>query len=112
MIQVTLLRIKHAHNVRMAIYHLKNKIEKLKYLTLARENRLEALKLMSLMMKKYQRYPEAKLYERQKNPTSYSFGYLWTTSNLHFWELEEKRVEKNNYGPFFMNIYNILKIIN
>lgn len=111
MMQITELRIHHALNVRLALKNRSNKNLKMKYLDLAKSFRMEAKLKMDKMITHHQLYPEARLYERQKNPTSYSFGYLWPASQLHFWELEEKRVLKSNYNPFFMNIYNMIKII-
>ena len=73
----------------------------------------ESAKLYMLDFKdKFERYPEANLFDRKSpNPTSYSFGYVYNSVSLNYWEREEKMVKKNRYNPFIMNIYNFLDII-
>ncbi len=43
--------------------------------------------------------------------TCYDFGYLYPVSNLHFWQREEQQIIQNKYGPFFMSIWDIPRII-
>lgn len=111
MISVTHLRLKHALAVRKAMRFPKKSKERMDQLNKAVELRLQALHLMNTVKENHSRYPEAKLWERSDNLTSYNFNYLWTAGNLHFWKREEEQVRKANYNPFFMNIYNILDIL-
>ncbi|PCJ79677.1 MAG: hypothetical protein COA57_15540 [Flavobacteriales bacterium] len=43
--------------------------------------------------------------------TAYRFGYLYPVSNLHFWQREEQQALKGRFGPLFMNIWNMPRII-
>ncbi len=110
LMEITLLRIKHALRVRLAIFHRKDQAVSLKLVQSASHVRSRASYLMK-EVRGLERYPEAMIYERHKNPTSYSWGYAWPAYNLHFWHREEEMVAGNNYNPFFMNIYNLWKTI-
>jgi hypothetical protein len=59
----------------------------------------------------FSRYPEAHLFERGRNPTSYQFGYGWTAATLHFWEREERMARERRFSPFFMNIYDVWNVL-
>ncbi len=56
-------------------------------------------------------YPDASVFERHPNPTSYQYGYLWPAATLHFWRREEGMVAKDSYFPFQKNIYNLWDIL-
>jgi len=43
--------------------------------------------------------------------TAYDFGYLYPVSNLHFWQREEEQIIQNKYGPFFMSIWDVPRIL-
>lgn len=111
LLAVTQLRLKHALAVRKALRFPKSSSERNKYLAIAKACRVQGLAHMQILKAKYSRYPEAKLFDRDNNLTSYNFNYLWTAGNLHFWRREEEQVAKDKFGPFFMNIYNILDIL-
>lgn len=111
LLEVTHLRVRHALAVRKALRHPKKSEERIAQVAEASRLRVHALTIMKNFKEKYSRYPEANLWERRNDATSYNFGYLWTSGNLHFWKREEEQVRKANYNPFFMNIYNILDIL-
>lgn len=76
----------------------------------AKQVRLQALQLVKNREANY-RYPYKLLATRFKDHTAYRFGYLYTVNNLHFWNREEQQAKKNRYGPLFMNIFNIARIM-
>lgn len=80
-------------------------------LGLAQSTRAAALGLIQGAIKKNERYPEAQIFSKHINPTSYHYGYGWSASNLHYWEREEKMISENNFSPFFMNIYDPFLIL-
>ncbi|KAI9209031.1 uncharacterized protein BJ171DRAFT_488260 [Polychytrium aggregatum] len=45
-----------------------------------------------------------------KNPTSYSFRYLWMVRSLHLWWRDIGRAVDRNYKPGFMNVINPLEV--
>ncbi len=57
------------------------------------------------------RYDLALLSTKYRSHTSYYFGYLYPAHNLHFWKREEQQFSRNRFSPFFMNIYNLRRII-
>ncbi len=112
MITITNDRIKHAWLTRLALRHKKKSNLREQFIMQAASIR-ESAKIYMLDFKdKFERYPEANLFDRKSpNPTSYSFGYVYNSVSLNYWEREEKMVKKNRYNPFIMNIYNFLDII-
>ncbi|MCB9232419.1 MAG: hypothetical protein H6581_12190 [Bacteroidia bacterium] len=80
------------------------------FLGKARQTRLLALGLVRRREAAY-RYPLERLARKGKEPTAYHFGYLYPVTNLHFWEREEMQAQKNKWGPFFRNIWNVPRII-
>ncbi len=72
--------------------------------------RLEGIKLVQQQENHY-RYPVWLLARRHWSHTVYYFGYLYTTSNLHFWLREEKQIGNDRYGPFYRNIWHILRTV-
>jgi hypothetical protein len=72
--------------------------------------REQALKIVKNQEKLY-RYPNKILSEKYKSKSAYNFGYLYTVSNLHYWKREEEQALKKKYGPFFMNIMDVWRII-
>lgn len=108
MIEITHLRMHHALKNRMAFLYPEKKLE---YLDEAIQIRFEAQKKMNTIRTRLSRYPEAKTFERHKNPTAYPFGYAYGVKNLHYWHREEEVIRKKNFSPFFMNITDWLDII-
>jgi hypothetical protein len=115
LLEITQARLRHALFLRQALLaeseHGRDSRQFNDYLEEARRVRLDALKLMTDFIKQYERYPEAQIFSRQQNLTSYEFGYGWTAGKLHFWEREEEMIRQNSYKPWFMQIINPLKII-
>tara|TARA_R110000868_G_scaffold159516_1_gene388384 strand:+ start:60 stop:1958 length:1899 start_codon:yes stop_codon:yes gene_type:complete len=112
MIEVTHDRIKHAWLTRLALRHKKKSYMRNQLIKQASVIRLNAKDKMLDFKSKYERYPEAKLFDRKSpNPTSYSFGYVYNSVSLHYWEREEEMIRKDRYNPFMMNIYNFLDIL-
>lgn len=115
MLEITQLRLQHAFFLRQALLaeseHGRDNQLFTDNLEQARRVRLSALALMTGFIKQYERYPEALIFSRQSNLTSYDFGYGWTAAKLHFWEREEEMIRQNTYRPWFMQIINPLKII-
>lgn len=57
------------------------------------------------------RYSIEELSTWHKSHTSYTFGYLYTVHNLHFWNREEQQAIKNKWSPFYKCIWNVPKIV-
>ncbi len=72
--------------------------------------RLNGIKIVEQVEGHY-RYPVWLLARRHWSHTVYYFGYLYTTSNLHFWLREEKQVSNDRYGPFYRNIWHIFRTV-
>lgn len=102
--KVTALRIQHALDVRLA---LQNPAQKNEWLDKAAELRAKAKKLLETYRKEYERYPEARIFERQTNLTSYPYGYGYASDSLHYWEREERKVRENRYEFYFMPLLTI-----
>ncbi len=112
MIQVTHDRIKHAWLTRQALRHKKKSYMRDQFILQASSVRTNAKSYMLEFKNIYARYPEANLFDRKSpNPTSYSFGYVYNSVELNYWEREEKMIQRNRYNPFIMNIYDFLDII-
>lgn len=108
MIEMTHLRMHHALQTRLAFLHPEKLNE---FMDEAVQIRLEAQKKVNAIRARHSRYPEAKIFERHKNPTAYPFGYAYGVKNLHYWLREEEVIRKKNFSPFFMNITDWLDII-
>lgn len=101
MMEMTELRLHHALKNRLA---LQNKAEMNTHLAEAVKIRGLAQARMNRIKSHHARYPEAMIWARHKNPTSYPWGYAFGVSRLHYWLREEQVVRKKNFSPFFMNI--------
>jgi hypothetical protein len=66
---------------------------------------------MDALVGRYNRYPSARIFEQHENFTGYGFGYGWPAAQLHFWEREERMVERDVWTPWFMNIYEIFGVV-
>lgn len=119
-LQVTNLRAKHKiETIQFLLNKRQQKFDKsisdtlvLSHLKRAQEIRQEGILLVKQQEKNY-RYPINWIAEKIEGggSTSYDFGYLYTVSNLHFWEREEQQILKNKYSPFFMNIWDVSRIL-
>lgn len=107
MLEITFLRVEHALKTRQAFLDKENMNE---YLREARDIRMLAQERVNDVMAN-QRYPEALIFERHKNPTSYPYGYAYTVKNLHYWVREEEVIRRKKFSPFFMNITDFLDIV-
>lgn len=110
MMQVTLLRFRHALALREAAAFARKTTEFDAKVKEAEGYRLAAYHLVTDVVKKT-RYPETHIFDPWKNPTSYDYGYLWSAAHLHFWQREELILSSGSRNPFFMNIVNPLKIL-
>ena len=74
--------------------------------------REQAQALVTKQEKSY-RYPLEWIAREQqgKGSTCYDFGYLYPVSTLHFWSREEQQILQNKFGPFFMSIWDVPRII-
>jgi hypothetical protein len=111
LLEITELRLEHALAVRSSMRHYWKSEERYLALQDAKSYRLEAQTRINILMKKYNRYPSAQLFDWHKNITSYNYGSLWTAATLFHWKREEDKIIRNNFNPFFENIVNPIDII-
>lgn len=105
LMEVTFARARHALLVRRALAGDRAKLQD------AARERERALALMKTVVAKYSRYPEAGVFSRGKNSTSYAYGYGWPAASLWYWEREERIVAEDRRSPFFMTLYEPLRIL-
>lgn len=133
LVSVTRLRISHALFIRQALKSVVTRqqsseegllmdtafaapTEKNEFLAQAAEVRLKAKVLMEevVVPANESLYPAVRAYDKPfDNPTSYSFGYLWPSRSLHYWEREEGLVREEILGAaaaLYMNIFNPVSI--
>lgn len=79
------------------------------YISQADKTIAEAQEVVGHMEKRY-RYSLTYTARKHQSLTAYDFGYLYPVSELHFWRREQQQALRNNYSPFFMNIWDMLKI--
>ena len=74
--------------------------------------RAQAQQLVRLQEADY-RYPVASIARPLPDggSTAYAFGYLYPVSQLHFWKREEEQIRQDKYGPFFMSIWDVPRIL-
>lgn len=111
MLEVTWARVRHALFLRRALLGVRASEQRISSIEKAKSIRIQALHWMEEIQNEFNRYPEARIFYKNENPTSYSYGYGWTAAQLHYWIREERMVLEDNYSPFFMNIYDLLKIL-
>lgn len=111
LLEVTFARVRHALALREALARPRGSRERAAALSWARDERLAALEKVRVVAAKYSRYPEAGVFARGRNPTSYAYGYGWPAANLWFWEREERIVAEGRTSPFFMSLYEPLRIV-
>ena len=104
---VTWDRIRHAYYLRKALQFCESCEQRAGWIRQAEAVRKKSLTTMRAVVKDYNRYPAAQVFEQHENPTSYAFGYGWTARTLHFWEREERMVGESRWFPLFMNIFDL-----
>lgn len=116
-ISITALRAKHRATTLDYLSRLRTsknkqnaKKENLSKLNEAEGLRQEGLEIVKRREATY-RYPVKSLARKHPSHTTYRFGYLYPVSNLHFWTREQLQAEKNNWSPFYQNIFDLLLII-
>ena len=67
------------------------------------------IKIITVLLNKPVGYVCSK--DGQGSKTVYDFGYLYTVSDLHFWEREELQAKNNKWKFWYQNIWDVLKII-
>jgi hypothetical protein len=116
---VTSLRAKHkAHTLSFLLGKRQEDLEKntiplvQSYIDQAKATRLEAQVLVNKQEQNY-RYPLNYIARPIEGggSTSYDFGYLYPVSNLHFWQREEEQIIQDKYGPLFMSIWDVPRIL-
>ena len=111
LLEVTELRMKHALAVRTSLRSYVKSDSRWNNLQSAAGYRSEAQTRIDLLIKKYNRYPGARVFDWRESVTSYNFGSLWTVATLFHWKREERMAIRNKYNPFFDNIVNPIDII-
>ncbi len=81
-----------------------------RHLKTAKEIRERGLKIVQSRETAY-RYPLKELAFRRPSQTSYYFGYLYPVHQLHFWEREEQQALNNKWKFWYMNIWDVFRII-
>jgi len=111
LLKVTWYRIYHAFYIRDALSRNLDTSFRRRSISFAKNYRLKALEEMSFISETYNRYPEANVFKKFVNPTSYQYGYGWPAKTLFFWEREEQVVLFGNFNPFYRNIYDLFRLI-
>lgn len=114
-IEITGLRAQHRYYVlKYILSYREAKLNKQKFDGTALLDSAAAVRTKALEIVKHRephyRYPLELIATRAYDHTSYHFGYLYTVSQLHFWNREEQEAKKNKYSPWFMNIWNVGRI--
>lgn len=115
-LDVTALRAEHRKNTLSYLIGSRiNSINKTNisvqhFLDTAKSIRERALTLVKQQENNY-RYALSSIAAEKKSKTVYDFGYLYTVSDLHFWEREELQAKNNKWKFWYQNIWDVLKII-
>jgi hypothetical protein len=115
-LDVTALRAEHRKNTLSYLIGSRiNSINKTNisvqhFLDAAKSIRERALTLVKQQENNY-RYALSSIAAEKKSKTVYDFGYLYTVSDLHFWEREELQAKNNKWKFWYQNIWDVLKII-
>jgi hypothetical protein len=105
---VTKLRVLHAYHTRQA---LNNTTTKETFLKAASQVRSQAQAEIDFIYQNYNRYPEAKIFEANYNPTAYGFGYAYTVRNLYYWNREEESIRNSKFSFSFMPLYGVKDVL-
>lgn len=62
-------------------------------------------------MEQIYRYPIEDIAGRHRSYTAYTFGYLWTTHDLHLWEREIVQTRRGRWSPLARNIWDAFTIV-
>jgi hypothetical protein len=111
LLEITWLRVQHAHAVRQVLRYRTDRRGRAEWLATAASLRTAAQERIDAVIADHSRYPEVPLFEPWRNPTSYAFGLHWTARTLHFWKRDEQMVKTWNFEPDFMNIYSARAIL-
>ncbi|MDD2850881.1 MAG: hypothetical protein PHY09_03155 [Desulfuromonadaceae bacterium] len=57
------------------------------------------------------RFPVEQIARRRTSLTAYPFGYLYSASNLCFWEREEEQVRHERFDALFMNLWDMRRTL-
>ena len=114
-LKVLNFRINHKINIYYAALCFRRSkkrfsMRSLRYLVDAKKLRLEAFKVIEKVKNNF-RYDEKYISKKIQNRTSYEFSYFYPAAKLFFWEREEKELLYNKFNPFFMKLWNFLKIL-
>src|SRR5690606_19115721 len=99
-LDVTALRAEHRFYTLQYLFAIRRKQTAAHYLAQAQAVRLKALALVKEQEKHY-RYPLSLLASKRPSKTVYHFGYLYPTTELHFWEREELQAQKNHWNFWY-----------
>lgn len=110
MLEATFARLRHALAVRRAIA-ARSAAGRAARLDEAAAIRREALARVSAVAARHSRYPEARVFERGANLTSYAYGYGFPARTLWYWEREEEIVRGRRTNPFFRSLYELSRIL-
>jgi hypothetical protein len=112
--QMTALRAKQVHGLYDYVddfYNVLDQQTRKRRLAEARAA-LDAAQLVVAGREKRYRVPAERIAGWRKNPTAYSYGYLWTVHSLHyFWRDEGKAVDAPVF-PCYLNIVNPVDVAN
>ncbi len=109
-LDVTFARARHALSVRRAIAD-RTPEGRAARLDDAAAVRRETLPKAEALATRFSRYPEAGVFARGPNLTSYAFGYGWPARTLWWWEREEEQVRGRRRSPFFRQLYELRRIL-
>ena len=109
-LRLTHARVRHALFVRRALAFPRGSAERAGELAKARAIREESLPVAKALAG-FGRYPEARLFERRRDATSYRYGYGYPAATLFFWERDEAVVERGTLNPLFRSLYEPLAIL-
>ena len=116
-LQITALRARHrAYTINYLLDKRRAKLRKEKFedpnkwLEKAKSCREEAQKIVKKQEALY-RYPLEYIAQLKEGHTAYAFGYLYSVSNLHFWEREEEQVRTGKFQPLFKNLWDLPRIL-
>lgn len=109
-LDVTTLRAEHRLNTLQFLIAYRRKQPAEHYLAQAKAIRLQALQLVKKQEKMY-RYPLENVARKKQSKTVYNFGYLYPTTELHFWEREELQARHNQWNFWYRSIWDVFKII-
>ena len=116
-LHITALRARHrAYTINYLLDKRRAKLRKEKFedsnkwLEKARDCRKKAQKLVKKQETLY-RYPLEYIAQLKEGHTAYAFGYLYSVSNLYFWEREEEQVRTGKFQPLFKSLWGLPKIL-